>query len=351
MRKFASRLRHYISVVPGLGFAAATTALMCAPAAAQGAPGDADAAFAYLQRVLVGAQYRWSTDDGSGFADKPAIIDAVVRRGKCSFGFDRTIGPDTHYPDGSLVPAQRWDWSPDTSPRPPVSASYDGNQLIIARTTGVPIYIAVSNAETARRAAIAANEVLSSCGNDSGPPRTSIKTYILRYEDGEAAGHGYRSASINLNYRFLLCADEIQVAYGLDRSSLTHDDRYVVKMIAGRNFEYATPTNQPEVPLALPIKLRVTLARQDLITTVARLQDANAGVSLGMGCFTGQTQRVGMLKALLGPTPTRTQIQNYLDSLVLAKGLGPSLDYPLTNAEFPAPPPPAAKKPVARKKK
>lgn len=180
-------------------------------------------------------------------------------------------------------------------------------------------------------------------------PQGPIKTYTLRYEDGELAGHGYRNASINLDYRFLLCADEIQVAYGLDRNSLAHDDRYVVKMIAGRNFQYATPTSQPVVPQAVPINLRVTIAHQNMIKTVARLQDAAAGVSLGLGCFTGQTKRVGMLKALLGPAPTRTQVQAYLDSLIL-DGSTIDLDMPLTNPEFPAPPKAsAARKPAARK--
>jgi hypothetical protein len=184
-------------------------------------------------------------------------------------------------------------------------------------------------------------------------PQGPIKTYTLTYTDGERVGHGYASASINLNYRFLLCADEIQVAYGIDRSSLTHDDRYVVKMIAGRNFEYATPTSQPVVPQAVPINLRVTIAQQSAIKTVARLQDAAAGISLGMGCFTGQTKRVGMLKALLGPAPTRTQIQAYLDSLILASqsvGVVPDFDIPLTNPDYPAPPP-VAKKAVAKKKR
>lgn len=185
-------------------------------------------------------------------------------------------------------------------------------------------------------------------------PQGPIKTYTLRYEDGERAGHGYASASIKMNYRFLLCADEIQVAYGIDRNSLSHDDRYVVRMIAGRNFEYATPTSQPVVPQAVPINLRVTIAQQSAIKTVARLQDAATGVSLGMGCFTGQTKRVGMLKALLGPAPTRTQVQSYLNSLILAGstiGVAPDLDMPLTNAEFPAPPRASAtRRPAARKR-
>lgn len=335
-----------------LGLACGIVAtLSCTPAAAQGGASDAEAAFGYLQQALAGAQYKFSTNDGTGYADSPAIIDEVVRRGQCSFGFDRTIRPGTHFPDGSTVPAKMYGW-PDAPTRVLVSASYAGNELIIARSSGVPIYIIVRDAETARKAAMAANDVLSSCGNGSGPPRAGIKTYNLHYEDGEQAGHGYRTASIKLNYRFLLCADEIQIAYGIDRNSLAHDDRYVVKMIAGRNFEYATPTSQPVVPQAVPINLRVVTSFNK---TVAPLRDANAGVSLGMGCFTGQTKRVGMLTALLGPAPTRTQIQTYLDTLALDKisygSIAPDLDFPLTNAEFPAPPKaPATPKPAARKR-
>lgn len=167
-------------------------------------------------------------------------------------------------------------------------------------------------------------------------PAGPLKTITLLYKDGEIAGYGYRSASIKLSYRFLLCADEIQIAYGLDRKSQEHSDQYIAR--SGK-IDYDTPSSEPAVPLALPINL--SIVRKITGTFVAKLRDANAGESLGMGCFTGQTRKIGTLAALLGAKPTKTQIQDYLNSLTL-RGQdtdgGARLDAPLTNPDEPAPP-------------
>lgn len=186
-------------------------------------------------------------------------------------------------------------------------------------------------------------------------PQGPIQSYNLAYTDGGQAGHGYDSASIKLNYRFLMCADEIQVAYGIDRRTLQHSDRYVVGHKGGFNFEYATPASQPQAPTSVPLNLRVTRKFQSSITTVGHLRDQTAGESLGMGCFTGQTQKIGLVKAMVGPQATKLQIKEYLDSLILAgataNGVVPDLDFPLTNADYPAPPPVRRAVPIHSKKK
>ncbi len=182
-----------------------------------------------------------------------------------------------------------------------------------------------------------------------------MQSYNLSYKDGGQAGHGYDNASIRLNYRFLLCADEIQVAYGIDRKSLQHSDRYVVKPAGGGNLEYATPGSQPVAPSSVPLNLRVTRKNEAAVTTIGRLRDQVAGETLGMGCFTGQTQKIGFVKTLVGPQTTKPQIKAFLDSLILANasgtGTAPDLDFPLTNADYPAPPPPAKRAVPAKPKK
>jgi hypothetical protein len=170
-----------------------------------------------------------------------------------------------------------------------------------------------------------------------------MQSYTLHYTDGAQAGHGYDSASIKLNYRFLLCADEIQVAYGIDRRSLSHSERYVVRPSDGGNFAYATPAAEPQAPSAVKLNLRITRRDQSAIATIGHLRDAAAGETLGMGCVTAQTATVGTAKVLVGPQPTRAQIKTFLDTLILANysgtGTAPDIDMPLTNAEFPVPPP------------
>ena len=64
-----------------------------------------------------------------------------------------------------------------------------------------------------------------------------------------------------------------------------------------------------------------------------------------MGCFTGQTARVGYIAKLIGPQATRAQINTYLGNLTAEPTpVGASIGYPLTNAEYPAPPPPPVRK-------
>lgn len=172
-------------------------------------------------------------------------------------------------------------------------------------------------------------------------PQGPLLSYQLDYTDGARAGNGYDSAAINLDYRFLLCADEIQVAYGIDRRSLTHSERYVVRPTGNGNFEYVIPASQPQAPMSVPLNLRVTRKNESAITTIGHLRDQVAGESLGMGCFTGQTQKIGTVQSLVGAKPTRGQIQEFLNSLILAGATSstvPEFNFPLTNAGYPVPP-------------
>lgn len=189
----------------------------------------------------------------------------------------------------------------------------------------------------------------------TAPPeklQSQIRSYNLYYQDGAQAGHGYDNALIKLNYRFLLCDDEIQVAYGIDRKSLQHSERYVVRPAGMGNMEYAVPKAEPTAPSSVALNLRVE--KKFIGTYVARLRDQVAGETLGMGCFSGQTQKIGLVTALIGPKPTKAQIATFLNSLTLvsvSSGGGADLDFPLINAEFPAPSPPVKKAAPSQPKK
>lgn len=173
--------------------------------------------------------------------------------------------------------------------------------------------------------------------NGSAALQGSIQSFLLSYQDGEPAGRGYRNASIKLRYRFLVCADEIQIVYGLDRKSLEHSAQYVIRSTGSGHFAYENPATEPPVPLAVPINL--TIIRKTTSTIVGKLHDAAAGESLGMGCFTGQARKVTTLAAVFGPKPTKARIQQLLDSLTL-RGQnvdgGAVFDFPLLNPSAPA---------------
>jgi hypothetical protein len=187
------------------------------------------------------------------------------------------------------------------------------------------------------------------------PPQSNIKSMSLDFEPGDGssflhARRGYRRASIKLNYRFLLCANEIQMAYGLNRKSLEHSTEYVDKF-NGINPNMIVPGSEPPVPMTIPITLKIIrkVPGTPLVTTV---RDGTAGESLGMGCFTGQTATIGLVAKLIGPQATRPMIKVYLDTLDATElSTGASLGYALLNPDVPTPPSPAPRPrtPIKRK--
>jgi hypothetical protein len=182
-------------------------------------------------------------------------------------------------------------------------------------------------------------------------PQSSIRMLTLDFEPGDGSGsrrarRGYRSASIKLNYRFLLCANEIQVAYALDRKSLEHSQDYVDKFV-GINPNYITPPSEPPVPMTVPLELKVYI-KKTVWADVAMLRDGTAGEALGMGCFTGQTSKIGFVAKLIGPNATRPEIKRYLDLLdLVGMTTAAEIDTPLLNPAVPAPPAP---RPAIRRK-
>lgn len=187
------------------------------------------------------------------------------------------------------------------------------------------------------------------------PLQSAAHAIALDFEPGDGSGflhakRGYKRASIKLNYRFLLCANEIQVAYALDRKSLEHSQDYVDKFV-GTNPNVITPPGEPPVPMTVPIALKVYLKKPGS-PYVATLRDGTAGEALGMGCFTGQTSKIGLVAKLIGPKATRPEIKSYLDLLDLS-GMTTSaeIDTPLLNPAVPAPPAPAPRPAVRRKAK
>jgi hypothetical protein len=184
-------------------------------------------------------------------------------------------------------------------------------------------------------------------------PGSQVLTLALDFEPGDGSGflharRGYKSASINLNYRFLLCANEIQIAYSLDRKSLKHDQYYVDKF-NGLNPNMITPTSEPPVPDSVPLDIKVYVKSMST-REVAGVRDAIAGQALGMGCFTGQTKTIGLVAKLIGPKATRPEIKAYIDTLRAdVINPGKSVGFALLNPDVPVPPTPAPRAPVRRK--
>ncbi|GEM_PF-7033944 len=145
---------------------------------------------------------------------------------------------------------------------------------------------------------------------------TGIERTTLHYRavaHGNTQNFGYTNARIDVIHRFLVCAGEIHFAYSLDRKSLHHSGNYVMPSATGDN-DIIAPDSEPPVPLTFP--LDATIEKTSFpITTIAHVQDAVAGEALGMGCFTGQSKKIGTVAELVGPGAKPEQVKTFLETL------------------------------------
>lgn len=130
--------------------------------------------------------------------------------------------------------------------------------------------------------------------------------------------------------------------------------RYYVcnnKATAGADICGSKSIREDALDSIVPLALKVYLKKPGS-PYVATLRDGTAGEALGMGCFTGQTSKLGLVAKLIGPKATRPEIKSYLDLLDLdGMTTAAEIDTPLLNPAVPAPPAPAPRAPVRRKAK
>ncbi|TAD85998.1 MAG: hypothetical protein EAY70_00210 [Sphingomonadales bacterium] len=107
----------------------------------------------------------------------------------------------------------------------------------------------------------------------------------------------------------------MQVAYSLDRKSLRSRGPYLVVSQAAPENILNPPL--PDAPMTVDLNATVRLGSGSRDIAVFEFRDAIAGESLGMGCFDGQTRKVGTVKELFGANATPSQVKFYLDQMRL----------------------------------
>ncbi len=140
---------------------------------------------------------------------------------------------------------------------------------------------------------------------------------------------GYTDASIGVDYQFIVCADEIVMAYAIDPKSVEVGPNY-----ARSDFETVS-TAGVNIPQPSAITLRGTISF-DLASDPSneagrrfrsqKFYDEFAGDALGFGCFTGQTRSIGKVADLIGPKPAKGEVEAFLEGLEfinLVAGDGP----------------------------
>lgn len=147
------------------------------------------------------------------------------------------------------------------------------------------------------------------------PTEPGIKQATLVWRESRDLFEGYRSAQIGLRYTFLQCAGEIHIACALDPKSFTVSRDYFIPA-SGGNPATIVQVDPPSAPPAVHL---VGTIWNDAYprSVVGRLDDPFAGEALGMGCFTGQTKKLGTVAKLVGPRATPEQVAAYLKQLSL----------------------------------
>lgn len=180
-------------------------------------------------------------------------------------------------------------------------------------------------------------------GEDGDKPKkkeepSELRTITFAYPSGTAKNPGYDSAAVDVKYRLLACAGEVHVAYGLDPSSIRASDRYHTRN--GLVPVGDTPATEP-----ISIEMAAVVVFNPFSKNIApvrfkeqygRVADKLAAPALGYGCFTGQTQKIGLVADFVPGKHTPEQLDAILnDSFVLRHqfiGSFAQLPKPLRNA-------------------
>ena|GEM_PF-2459416 len=121
----------------------------------------------------------------------------------------------------------------------------------------------------------------------------------------DSTADGYVNAAVNVTYAFIACQGEMHIAYHLNADSATIGPLY---RMGGTTYP-----SKAEPPRPTSIRFAGTVYRGP--AAVGSFQDVQAGPALGMGCFSGQTQKFANIADRVGPKPTADQVTAYLDSL------------------------------------
>lgn len=134
----------------------------------------------------------------------------------------------------------------------------------------------------------------------SSPSRTVTVPFAA-----PGAGDGYESGSVGVTYAFIACMGEMHIAYSLNEGSAVAAPGY---RLGGKTYP---ATGAPPQPSSIRFAGTVYRGPQP----VGSFADGLTGKALGMGCFTGQTQKIANLSDVVGPKATPDQVTNYFNSL------------------------------------
>jgi hypothetical protein len=155
---------------------------------------------------------------------------------------------------------------------------------------------------------------------DSSPDAGTRKTKSVLFRSAHSNERGYRGVTFDVEYEFIACSGELHIAYSIVENSVRKAPGNiggygpVLYSLAGHTYPVSPP---PKTILNLPLKGRV-FPLFNHVVTIGTFADDNAGKALGMGCFSGQTQKIADIKDLRdenGQQPSKEYLPKLLNLL------------------------------------
>lgn len=143
----------------------------------------------------------------------------------------------------------------------------------------------------------------------SGSLSSDTKVAIIRFDSGNGT-RGYFDAYMKMSYKLIVCDGEVHIAYSLIPESVKSDGRYYLN---GKEWKTMAP-----FPTVSSIPFNSSVG--DGVRTIGSVGDKFAGKSLGMGCFSGQTKRVALLREVITLPASNENITYFLNSMALRSG-------------------------------
>lgn len=136
---------------------------------------------------------------------------------------------------------------------------------------------------------------------EKDPEPGDLQTITYLYPKGTPSDPGYEFASIDVKYRFIACMGEVHAAYSLDPESVRTSDYYVSRngSVPVGDVAPPKPTTIEMTAVAKPRLNSKHLGSIVLQDRYGRVSDGFAAPALGYGCFTGQSQKVGMVAEIV----------------------------------------------------
>lgn len=114
---------------------------------------------------------------------------------------------------------------------------------------------------------------------------------------------GYSGVKFDIEYQFIVCDREVHIAYSvLPNSARVHNGGIPTYWWGGPD-KYRFHKSNLSLPSINSLPLKIVVWKGDAYSSaLARLSDVQASKALGFGCFTGQSQKVGLLKDHISDT-------------------------------------------------